>query len=85
MKVEQNTTNYNMEKRTVRIQFTDTELKTLVYHLDNELESLTDVIRDLQGRPEEDKEHLDTIREYETLNKVQRKLIKSIRRLSDKK
>lgn len=72
-----------MEKKRVRIQFTDTELKTLVYHLDNELESLTEVIRDLQKRPEEEKEHLDTIREYETLNKIQRKVIKSVRRLSE--
>jgi len=71
------------DTKKMRIQFTEIELRTLLYHIDNELESIVEVVRDLKKRPEEKEDTLNYTREYETLSKVQRKLLRSITRLTE--
>jgi len=71
------------DTKKMRIQFTETELRTLLYHIDNELESIFEVVRDLKNRPEEKEDTLNYTREYETLSKIQRKLLRSITRLTE--
>ena len=71
------------DTKKMRIQFTETELRTLLYHIDNELESIFEVVRDLKKRPEEQEDTLNYTREYETLSKVQRKLLRSVTRLTE--
>ena len=69
------------ETKRVRIQFSETELLTLLNKLDNVLEEFNENLSNLKEMADGGEEELNLMREYETLNKVHKKLIRSINKL----
>ena len=69
------------EIKRVRVQLTEGEIRTLLYHVDMELDSIKEVYNDLKGREGDKEEALEYLRQYEVLSKLNNKLLNTVEKL----